>query len=298
MNFNILLEAIRPHTLPLALAAIFCGNALGFYMATVHGEVFVCSLVTAVLLQVLSNLANDYGDGVKQTDTDRQGPRRMIASGLMSLTQMRVSLVSTGVLALLSGLVLLAVSQLTINEILVFILLGGVAIFAAITYTMGKNPYGYHALGEVAVLLFFGLVAVAGSFYLQAHALPMVVLLPAIGCGLWCAAVLNINNMRDLTSDKQAGKTTVAVLLGNQKSHYFHASLLGIGLLSYLLFIGLMGVWQACVILLVLPWLRAHWRRITQATQPSHYAPELKVMTLLTFTVNTLFAIALVMSRQ
>ena len=192
-----LLELARPRTLPLALAVICCGNALAYTHGAWRFSVFLLSLLTALSLQILSNIANDYGDGVRGTDRHRpaSAPRRLTASGAVSIRQMR-QLLAAGVLASLSfGIALLTVSSPGWSDLLLFLLLGALAILAAITYTVGRYAYGHHALGEASVFCFFGLLGVIGSYYLQSGSYCPAVLLPATGCGLLSAAVLHVNNM-------------------------------------------------------------------------------------------------------
>ena len=215
-----LIELARPRTLPLAFAVICCGNALAYSQGCWRGSVFALSLLTALSLQILSNIANDYGDGVRGSDRYRaaSAPRRLTASGAVSIRQMR-ALLAAGVLASLTfGIALLAVSSPGWHGLLLFLLLGALAILAAITYTVGRYAYGYYALGEASVFCFFGLLGVIGSYYLQSGSYRAAVLLPATGCGLLAAAVLHINNMRDIESDAAVGKYTIAGKLGFARS--------------------------------------------------------------------------------
>jgi len=231
-----LIELARPRTLPLALAVICCGNALAYTHGAWRFSVFLLSLLTALSLQILSNIANDYGDGVRGTDRHRpaSAPRRLTASGAISIRQMR-QLLAAGTLASLSfGIALLAVSSPSWSDLLLFLLLGALAILAAITYTVGRYAYGHHALGEVSVFCFFGLLGVIGSYYLQSGSYRPAVLLPATGCGLLSAAVLHVNNMRDIDSDAAVGKSTIAVKLGFARSKTFHLALLAAAVLCYL----------------------------------------------------------------
>ena len=266
---RILLELARPRTLPLALAVICCGNALAYTHGAWRFSVFLLSLLTALSLQILSNIANDYGDGVRGTDRHRpaSAPRRLTASGAVRIRQMR-QLLAAGVLASLSfGIALLAVSSPSWSDLLLFLLLGALAILAAITYTVGRYAYGHHALGEVSVFCFFGLLGVIGSYYLQSGSYRPAVLLPATGCGLLSAAVLHVNNMRDIDSDAAVGKSTIAVKLVIAPT-----SLL----------------W-----LLACPALARHAQRIFRATDPVCAGRELKAIVLITCAINLLFSLGL-----
>lgn len=296
MTLKIFIEATRPNTLFLAVAAMLCGNALAWWFAgQINPWVAVFSLTTALGLQVVSNLANDYGDGVKGVDDARTGPRRTLASGLLSRSQLYVLILLAVAFTLVSGLLLLWVSGISARALYTFLGLGVLALVAAFAYTVGKYPYGYYALGELSVLVFFGLVGVGGTFYLQVHKLPSEVLLPAFGCGLLCAAVLNTNNMRDRLSDRAAGKTTIAVLLGEHRAHHFHLGLLVLAYLGYLVF-AVFCAPQALVVLLLLLFAWRHVKRILQANTAQDYAPELKVLVQHTLFVNVLFAFGLVIA--
>ena len=212
-----LFRLIRPRTLPLAIAAVCCGNAIAWHgsPASWRGSVFLLSLLTALALQIVSNIANDYGDGIRGTDRHRapDAPQRLTASGQISLPHIR-RLLATSVLAvLLLGSTLIALSLHHPQQWLAFLLLGSLALIAALTYTLGRHAYGHRGLGEISVFLFFGLLGVQGSAYLQQGSCPPEGWLPAAGCGLLAAAVLHINNMRDIESDRQSGKTTPATRL-------------------------------------------------------------------------------------
>ena len=197
------------------------------------------SLLTAILLQILSNLANDYGDAVSGADNgERIGPQRAVVSGLITRHQMCVAMGLTALAAVVSGLSLLVCAfGEAWQQILTFILLGGAAIVAAITYTVGKTPYGYRGFGDISVFLFFGLLGVLGSYYLFTHSLEWDLLLPATACGLLATAVLNINNVRDIETDAASGKITLAVRLGRNRAIAYHWGLLGAALLATIAFL-------------------------------------------------------------
>ena len=186
-----------------------------------------CAL-TAVLLQVLSNLANDYGDFKKGTDSaKRVGPRREMQSGAITEKEMKRGLAITAALCLICGALLIFVfARLTWQELAVFAALGIAAVLAAMLYTLGKHPYGYHGLGDLFCFLFFGWVAVAGTLYLTTKSLDFSVLLPATAMGFLSNAVLNINNMRDYENDKASGKNSLVVKLGQKKAFVYHCLLI------------------------------------------------------------------------
>lgn len=235
------IEAARPRTLPLALASISMGAFLSASVDAFQLDVFVLSVLTTIFLQVLSNLANDYGDSVHGADSmEREGPARAVQSGHISPEAMKRAMVLFAILSFASGVALILTAlSFDIQTLLFFLGLGIVAIVAAITYTSGSNPYGYVGLGDISVLLFFGLVGVLGSFYLHTHYLQWVYLLPALSCGLFSTGVLNLNNIRDIRTDKLAGKKSVPVRIGRQKAVVYHWVLLLGGLAASVLFVAI-----------------------------------------------------------
>lgn len=206
---------------------------MGGFLATStgcwHPVTVVLAALTAILLQILSNLANDYGDFKKGLDNDhRTGPQRVMQSGELSEKQMRRGILVVSMMTLLSGVALLYLSWSYISwkALVVFAALGVLAIAAALLYTLGKHPYGYRGLGDLFCFLFFGWVAVAGTFYLGANCFDPLVLLPATAMGFLSVAVLNINNMRDYGNDKANGKNTLVVKLGLRKAFVYHILLI------------------------------------------------------------------------
>ena len=194
-----------------------------------HPVTVVLAALTAIMLQILSNLANDYGDFKKGLDNEhRTGPQRVMQSGELSEKQMRRGILVVSMMTLLSGVALLCLSLFYISwkALVVFAALGVLAIAAALLYTLGKHPYGYRGLGDLFCFLFFGWVAVAGTFYLGANRFDPLVLLPATAMGFLSVAVLNINNMRDYVNDKANGKNTLVVKLGLRKAFVYHVLLI------------------------------------------------------------------------
>ncbi|HMC97643.1 MAG TPA: 1,4-dihydroxy-2-naphthoate octaprenyltransferase, partial [Flavobacteriales bacterium] len=209
------LQAFRLRTLPLAVSSIVVGSALGYFYGAFHPLVMVAALLTAVLLQILSNLANDLGDHEHGTDNDqRVGPERAVQSGAISPAAMKRAMVLCGVLAFASGLWLIFTAFGFTFTTLVFLLIGLAAIGAAVKYTYGKNPYGYAGYGDIAVFVFFGIVGVMGTEYAHTRSFEPMLLLPATTFGLLSAAVLNVNNMRDIKNDARMGKRTLVVRIG------------------------------------------------------------------------------------
>ena len=238
------LAAARPRTLLLSLSGILMGGGLAWaeHPDASPWTIIFCAL-TAVTLQILSNLANDYGDYEKGVDNARRtGPRRTLQSGALTPRQMRVGMAVTAALALLFGALLIGVfAQLSWCEQVVFALLGLAALAAALLYTLGKHPYGYHGLGDLFCFLFFGWVAVAGTWYLATAPLAVTnsfaILLPAMAMGCLSTAVLNINNLRDYENDKASGKHTLVVKMGLKNAFIYHVFLLVIPFLCMTIFL-------------------------------------------------------------
>jgi len=232
------IQAARLRTLPLSVSGIIVGSGIAALENKFNLLVFLLAILTTIGFQVLSNFANDYGDGMKGTDDERVGEQRLIAAGLITPKQMKNAMISTSIITLLLALTLIYIAFGSENFIksLVFFFLGIASIVAAIKYTVGESAYGYSGLGDVFVFLFFGLLSVLGSYYLYTHSLTnWNILLPAAAFGMLSTAVLNLNNMRDQIQDKKAEKNTLVVKLGSQKSKAYHFSLI-IGALVLLIF--------------------------------------------------------------
>ena len=292
------LESLRLRTLPLACASVITGSALAGWQGHFSLSVAALALLTTALLQILSNLANDYGDAAKGSDTpDRIGPLRGMQKGAITQKQMCFALGVTVLLTMLSGMALVIRSCQSFSDILGFLVLGALAIVAAIAYTVGKKPYGYLGLGDVSVLIFFGWLGVLGSYYLQAHSFHLVMLLPASGCGLLAVAVLNANNMRDIESDRQNSKFTLAVRLGAIKARYYHLLLLACSLLCFGLFAVLNSLnvfgW---LFLLAAPLLLRQAQYVLRETSAIAMRPLLVKTVKTALLVNLLFAAGLVIN--
>jgi len=292
------LESLRLRTLPLACASVITGSSLAWWQGHFNPGTAVMALLTTALLQILSNLANDYGDAVKGSDTpDRLGPLRGMQKGAITQQQMRIALIFTVALTIVSGVMLILRACRSVNDIVGFIGLGAVAIVAAIAYTVGKKPYGYLGLGDASVLIFFGWLGVTGSYYLQAHNLPVMLFLPATACGLMAVAVLNVNNMRDIDSDRQNGKYTLAVRLGAINARRYHSLLLAGAVLCCALFAVMSslnsGGW---LFLLATPLLNSHRRYIMQQTSAVAMRPMLEKTVKSALLLNLLFSFGLLLN--
>ncbi len=232
------IKAFRLRTLPLTLACTGVGISIAYSYQHFDLKVSFLILFTALFLQILSNLANDYGDFVKNTDNDeRVGEQRSMQSGMITTKEMQGAIVLFAALSFASGIALLFCRfDILSRQFLIFLLLGLAAITAAVKYTVGKRPYGYQAMGDVFVFVFFGLVAVIGSFYLNTGFWEPWLLFPAAAMGFFSAAVLNINNMRDMETDRKAGKITIPVLWGLPKAKIYHYSLILLGFVMLSIF--------------------------------------------------------------
>ncbi len=223
---------MRLRTLPLALASIGMGSFLSLFNGFFSIEVFVLSLCTAMSLQVLSNLANDYGDAKHGADSlDRKGPARAVQSGAISAEAMLRAIYVCGAVTVILGCCLLYFSGLSVRVLVIFLLLGLVSIAAAVLYTNGRKPYGYAGLGDLAVFLFFGLLGVLGTYFLHTGHCRWDLVLPGTALGLLTVAVLNVNNIRDIESDRLAGKRSIPARLGRQRATYYHMTLLVVSVL-------------------------------------------------------------------
>ena len=290
-------ETARPKTLPLALASIFTGSALGYWANPegFNGVVMALCLLTTILLQVLSNFANDYGDHQKGSDTEeRIGPLRGIQKGGISASELKWGLIVMVLASFISGSLLIGIAYENLSDLLAFAGLGILAIIAAITYTVGAKPYGYMGLGDISVLVFFGLLGVGGTYYLQTHSIDAAIILPAIGSGLLASAVLNINNLRDIEQDAKAGKNTLAVRLGPHKGRVYHCLLLSIAALCYVIFaLSTATSWANYLFLLAFPLLAKHAIFVYRSQEPSALRPMLAQMSMISLFINILFSLGL-----
>jgi 1,4-dihydroxy-2-naphthoate octaprenyltransferase len=249
------IQAARLRTLPLALACVGMGTILASFKGFFDCLVFSLLVLTTILLQVLSNFANDYGDFVNGADNEeRTGPARLVQSGEITAKAMKNAIILFSIFSLVSGLLLLYYS-IGFQDVVfyVFLGLGLAAIYAAITYTAGSNPYGYIGLGDISVFIFFGLLGVLGSNYLFTSTFTIVNIFPAISCGLFSTAVLNLNNIRDIESDVKAGKKSIPVRIGREAAVKYHFALIILGVLSAVVFtlINYQSIYQFLFILVI-----------------------------------------------
>jgi 1,4-dihydroxy-2-naphthoate octaprenyltransferase len=233
------ISAARLRTLPLSISGILMAAAAAENVGKFSMAILILALLTTLGFQVLSNFANDYGDGKKGTDNkDRVGPMRAMQSGLLSAKELKRGMIVTAIITILLSTMLIFQAFGSDNLVLAFIFfnLGIAAIIAAVKYTVGDNAYGYRAMGDVFVFIFFGLVGVVGCYFLFTTEITSLIFLPAMTIGLLSTAVLNLNNMRDRIPDQAVNKNTLAVVLGGKKVKYYHYILLAGAVISAVLY--------------------------------------------------------------
>lgn len=289
-------SAARLRTLPLSVAGIITAAAASIEYQMFSLSIFLLALATTLGLQILSNFANDYGDGVKGTDNhERVGPMRALQSGALSASNLKNGMIITSIITLFLAVSLIYISFQGQNILhsTIFLLLGVAAIIAAITYTVGRYAYGYRALGDVFVFIFFGLLSVLGGYFLFVKGLNNWILLPAMVVGFLSTAVLNVNNMRDRISDAKANKTTLAVLLGGEKIKKYHYFLvIGAAVSALVYFILKESPWYGYIPMLAFIPLFVHLKKVKQIDSPPLLDPELKKVALSTFLFSVLFFVS------
>ena len=301
------IKAARLRTLPLSISGIIMGSFIARWKLLQNGEtwdwtIFALALLVTLLYQVLSNYANDYGDGVKGTDKNRIGEaeQRSVASGKISASQMRNAVILFALLSLVTTFYLLykAFFPNFINEFYTFIGLGVACILAAIGYTVGKKPYGYLGLGDIMVFIFFGLVSVCGSYFLFTKSFDWDILLPASAIGLLSAAVLNLNNMRDIENDEKSGKKTLALRLGFKNAMIYEMIILVLPPILVLMYMMInhlqeQGKYYAFIFFVTVFPLMSLRRKIMAVKEPKELDPFLKQVAMITFVMSILVAIGL-----
>jgi 1,4-dihydroxy-2-naphthoate octaprenyltransferase len=289
------IQAARLRTLPLSVSGIILGSFLAYANGFFDWKIFVLAIITTIGFQVLSNFANDYGDGVKGTDNeDRIGPERALQSGAISPKQMLNAIKITGAVTFCIALILIYLSfgKENFGYSILFFGLGLACIAAAIKYTMGKNAYGYNGLGDVFVFLFFGILSVCGGYFLFTKEINFTIFLPAISVGLLSVGVLNLNNMRDRESDAKAKKNTLVVKIGEEFAKYYHYYLLIAAFLFALLFVMIhySSPVQFIFLFAFIPIFK-HMITVVRNKKLADLDPELKKLALSTFLFSILFGL-------
>ncbi|MFK7781247.1 1,4-dihydroxy-2-naphthoate octaprenyltransferase [Psychroserpens sp.] len=293
------ISAFRLRTLPLSVSGIIIGACLAEHNGAFNAYIFVIAILLTISLQILSNLANDYGDGVKGTDNEnRVGPERAIQSGAISEQEMMLG-IKNNILIVVGLAVALIYTSFGVSHLLLsllFFLLAGLSIYAAITYTVGESAYGYRGLGDLFVFVFFGLVSVGGSYLLFVKEIDHHIFLPAIALGLLSVGVLNLNNMRDIDSDKIADKMTLAVKLGKSNAKKYHLFLIGSAIIVSAIF-GLLYFSSLSNLIFFIAYipLVIHMSKIAKAKEPNDYDSQLKVLALTTFMFSVLLGIGYIL---
>ncbi|MFT6193038.1 MAG: 1,4-dihydroxy-2-naphthoate octaprenyltransferase [Polaribacter sp.] len=303
MDVKSFIKAARLRTLPLSVSGIIVGSYLGTeYLNSISASssriivwstpILWLAILTTIGFQVLSNFANDYGDGIKGSDKNRTGEARMVASGAISPKQMKLAMIVTSMITLIIALVLIYVAfdKDNFGYSILFFALGIASIIAAIKYTVGKSAYGYSGFGDVFVFVFFGLVSVVGSYFMYTKFINFEIFLPAISVGLLSTAVLNLNNLRDREEDIKNDKNTLVVKLGTEKGKKYHYFLIITALVSTIIYVFLdfTSVYQLVFLVAFIPLLK-NLKTVAQNKVPAELDTELKKVALSTF----LFAILL-----
>ena len=301
------IDAARVRTLPLSVSGILVGSFYAMSGPEKNWKVLILALLTTIGLQILSNFANDYGDGMKGTDNkDRIGPKRAIQSGAITPGAMRYAIFITAFLTLVSAMLLIYVSfkgKYFLYSIIFFVL-GILAIASAIRYTVGKNPYGYRGYGDIFVFIFFGLVSTIGISFMITKRIEPILLLPATAIGFLSVGVLNLNNMRDEESDKKSGKNTIVVKKGGVWAKKYHYFLIFSAMILFLVFAILFDYYEDSdpsyfnidnyfFIVFYIP-LFIHLKRVYNNKEPKLLDPELKKLALSTFFISLVLSIELI----
>lgn len=292
------IEAARVRTLPLSVSGILVGSFYAMSQAYFNWKIVIFALSTTLGLQILSNFANDYGDGVKGTDNDdRVGPKRAIQSGAITPQAMKVAMFFMTFLTMVSALMLIYVSFKGKHLLysLLFFVLGILAVASAIRYTVGKNPYGYRGYGDVFVFVFFGLVSTFGIYFMFSKAIDWLLLLPATAIGFLSVGVLNLNNMRDEESDRKAGKNTLVVQKGGAwaKKYHFFLVISAMVLVLAFAFLNNFKFDQYIFVVAYFP-MMSHLITVYRNKQPRFLDPELKKLAISTFLLSVLLSLALI----
>ncbi len=288
------ISAFRLRTLPLAFSLIIMGGALAKEREVFSWSICLWSLLTALLLQILSNLSNDYGDAQSGIDLEgRVGPQRAVGSGEITAAAMRRAVIVMAILAFASGIKLLmeAYPRLQTNGFVLMLAIGIASIAAAIGYTMGKRPYGYSGLGDLSVFVFFGLVGVGGSYAMHSGTVSAEIVLPATAVGLLSVGVINMNNMRDVQGDARGGKRTMVVRFGLRWASRYHAVVVTSALVCMTLYISLFGRPTQWASMIVAPLLVRNVITVIRCTDPTKLDSQLRLIALSTLLMSLLFAV-------
>ena len=293
------IEAARPRTLPLAIASILLGNFLAYAAGKFSFLTAALAILTTLLLQILSNFANDLGDSKNGVDNkNRKVALRAVQTGKISPSEMKNAVIITASLSFISGISLLyfALQYANPQTITAFVGLGLLAILAAIAYTVGKKPYGYMGLGDLSVFLFFGWVGTFGTYYLQTEILNYYILIPASGCGFLSVAVLNLNNLRDIENDRKTGKNSIPVRIGKIYGFYYQKTIMLLGVCTFIIYLMYQGkpIQLSQNIIIMAGWypLVQIIKQLNSKMTPAQIDPYLKKTALSTLFLIVIFGVS------
>ncbi len=293
------IEAARPRTLPLAISSILLGNFLAYAAGKFSFLTAFLAILTTLLLQILSNFANDLGDSKNGVDNkNRKVALRAVQTGKISASEMKNAVIIAASLSFISGISLLycALQDAKTQTIITFVILGILAIIAAIAYTVGKKPYGYMGLGDISVFLFFGWVGTFGTYYLQTELLNYYILIPASGCGFLSVAVLNLNNLRDLENDRKTGKLSIPVRIGKLYGFYYQKTIMLLGICTFIIYLMYQGkpIQLSQNIIIMAGWypLVQIIKQLNSKMTPAQIDPYLKKTALSTLFMIVIFGIS------
>ena len=290
------IQAARIETLPLSISGIILGSFYAFYSYSFDNTIFILSILTAISFQILSNFANDYGDGILGTDKERIGPKRVIASGKISIMELRRGILINIFISITLSYSLIKYSfESNYLLIVIFLFLSISSILAAIKYTMGRNPYGYYGFGDIFVFIFFGLLSVFGSYFLQTKFINYEIFILGSIIGSLCIGVLNLNNIRDIENDSKMNKKTIPTRIGFRNSRFYHIFLIIFSVLLIMIFTTKFKTSSnyIFIILGIIP-LVFHLLKVSQAKNPIEFAPLLKQLVISTFIFSIFMSIFLI----
>ena len=290
------IQASRIETLPLSISGIMVGSFFAFYNYGFDKIIFVLSIITAISFQILSNLANDYGDGILGTDKNRIGPKRVIASGKLTLEELKKGIIINVFISITLSYSLIKYSfKNGYLFIVIFLFLSLFSILAAIKYTMGKTPYGYYGFGDIFVFIFFGLLSVFGSYFLQTKSIDYEVFILGSIIGFLCVGVLNLNNIRDIENDSKMNKKTIPVRIGFNNAKFYHFFLIIASILLIFTFTTKFKISNNLIFIIVgiLP-ISFHLFKVNQAKSPLEFKPLLKQLAISTFFFSIFMSIFLI----
>lgn len=305
MDVKSYIKAARLRTLPLSISGIILGSYLGnefvnsllehtIRTSIWESSIFWLAIFTTVGFQVLSNYANDYGDGIKGSDKNRTGEARMVSSGAITPKQMKTAMIITTIITLLIALLLIYVAfgSESFGYSILFFVLGIASVAAAIKYTVGNSAYGYSGFGDIFVFLFFGLLSVVGSYFLYTKMINFEIFLPAFSVGLLSTAVLNLNNLRDREQDKTNNKNTLVVKLGAVRAKKYHYFLITGALITAIIYtvLNFSSIYEFMFLVAFIPLVK-NMITVSKNKTPGELDGELKKVALSTFLFAVLFGI-------